>query len=314
MRTTSLALIVFACTDLGQGVVVHTKDEIDDSKAKALATALLASNPAGRRNVMAAGLATAAALGGTQGAEAGPFTRTELQSLTYQQIKGTGLANTCTKVEKGGTPSIKIGGLSRMTELCLEPTTFNTVKDDGTIEPTKVTTRQTYTLTGIEGKLSSAGGKLTFTEEDGIDYAATTVQRPGGDRVPFLFTIKNLVAEAKSAATAIEPGFEMGGKFVVPSYRTGLFLDPKGRGMTTGYDQAVALPALQAGGDESLAGENDKKFDVIPGSIEMKVTEVNSDTNEISGVFVQTQPSDTDLGGKKPVTIQLKGTWFATVQ
>merc|ERR1712118_263312 len=56
---------------------------------------------------------------------------------------------------------------------------------------TKVTTRQTYTLTGIEGTLASEGGKLTFREQDGIDYAASTVQLPGGERVPFLFTVKN---------------------------------------------------------------------------------------------------------------------------
>lgn len=46
----------------------------------------------------------------------------------------------------------------------------------------------------------------------------------------------------------------------VPSYRTGLFLDPKGRGMATGYDMAVALPALQTGeeGDAELFNENNK--------------------------------------------------------
>ena len=34
----------------------------------------------------------------------------------------------------------------------------------------------------------------------------------------------------------------------------------------------MALPALQAGGDDKLFNENNKKFDVIKGSIEMKVT------------------------------------------
>ena len=60
--------------------------------------------------------------------------------------------------------------------------------------------------------------------------------------------------------------------FRVPSYRTGLFLDPKGRGMVTGYDQAAALPALQAGGDEGMFKENNKVFDMLSGNIEMKVT------------------------------------------
>lgn len=89
------------------------------------------------------------------------------------------------------------------------------------------------------------GNPLTFKEEDGIDYAATTVQMPGGERVPFLFTVKDLVAKGNGGE--IKPGFEMGGPFTVPSYRTGLFLDPKGRGTTTGYDFAGALPGLQNG-------------------------------------------------------------------
>jgi len=313
MRTGTFVSIALACTGLGQGAQ-YTNDEGDDISAKALAMALLATNPTARRHVtqgMAAGLAAAVG-GGVQSAKAGPFTRTELNSLTYQQIKGTGLANTCPKVESPGG-SIAVGGLKRMSNFCLEPTSFEVISESGELEKGKVTTRQTYTLTGIEGKLSNEGGKLTFTEQDGIDYAATTVQRPGGERVPFLFTVKNLVAQAK-AGGALEPGFEWGGKFVVPSYRTGLFLDPKGRGITTGYDQAVALPALQAGGDEALYAENNKKFDVLAGNIEMKVTSVNSELGEIGGVFVQQQPSDTDLGGKTPITLQLKGSWFATVE
>lgn len=83
---------------------------------------------------------------------------------------------------------------------------------------------------------------------------------PGGERVPFLFTVKNLVAEGKG--DTFKPGFEFGGKFKVPSYRTGLFLDPKGRGATTGYDMAVALQGANNGGadNDKLKKENDKKF------------------------------------------------------
>jgi photosystem II oxygen-evolving enhancer protein 1 len=101
---------------------------------------------------------------------------------------------------------------------------------------TKMMTRQTYTLDSISGKAEVKNGKLVFTEQDGMDYAATTVQMPGGERVPFLFTVKNLIATGTDSS--IKPGFGMGGPFTVPSYRTGLFLDPKGRGTTTGYDFA----------------------------------------------------------------------------
>ena len=64
-----------------------------------------------------------------------------------------------------------------------------------------------------------SSGKVEFQEEDGIDYAPVTVQLPGGERVPFLFTVKEL--NAKGALD----GF--GGDFTVPSYRGSSFLDPK---------------------------------------------------------------------------------------
>jgi photosystem II oxygen-evolving enhancer protein 1 len=49
---------------------------------------------------------------------------------------------------------------------------------------------------------------------------------PGGERVPFMFTIKQLEAKSTSPS-GIAPGSEFGGTFTVPSYRSGLFLDPK---------------------------------------------------------------------------------------
>merc|ERR1719160_1988803 len=271
----------------------------------------------------AAGLAAALALAtGVQSASAGPFTRSEIASLTYEQIKGTGLANTCPQVESGGKPKISLsaGKTYKINDFCLEPTSFQVLEDKLTKQGvvteavnTKVTTRQTYVLTGIEGDLKTVDGKLAFVEKDGIDYAPTTVQLPGGERVPFLFTVKNLVAKADGNPSSIDPGFKLAGSFKVPSYRTGLFLDPKGRGTVTGYDQAVALPALQAGGDEGLYNENNKKFDVLSGNIELKVTDVNAELGEIGGVFVQKQPSDTDMGSKQPKEVLLKGNWFATV-
>ena len=268
-----------------------------------------------------AGLAAALALGmGATDAHAGVFTRSEIASLTYEQIKGTGLANTCPNVESGEKKTISTSGKKTIDEFCLEPTSFQVLEDkltkNGVVTEavnTKVTTRQTYVLTGINGDLKTVDGKLAFVEKDGIDYAPTTVQLPGGERVPFLFTVKNLIAKADGNPSSIEPGLKLAGSFNVPSYRTGLFLDPKGRGTTTGYDQAIALPALQAGGDEGLFNENNKKFDVLQGNIELKVTDVNAELGEIGGVFVQKQPSDTDLGSKAPKELLLKGNWFATV-
>ena len=62
-------------------------------------------------------------------------------------------------------------------------------------------------------------------------------------------------------------------------FSTGLFLDPKGRGGTTGYDMAVALPGLQSGeeGDDDLFKENNKTFDITDGKIEFEVNKVNAE-------------------------------------
>merc|ERR1719183_617593 len=165
-----------------------------------------------------AAVSAALALGvAAQAAHAGPFTRTDIASLTYDQIKGTGLANTCPKVETGASTKITLGSKPyKIEEFCLEPTSFQVLEDKLTkaglvteAVNTKVTTRQTYVLTGIDGDLVQKDGKLTFIEKDGIDYAPTTVQMPGGERVPFLFTVKSLVAQSDSSPGSIEPGLKL---------------------------------------------------------------------------------------------------------
>jgi len=167
----------------------------------------------------------------------------------------------------------------------------------------------------VSGDIEVKDGKVTFTEKDGIDYAATTVQLPGGERVPFLFSVKDLVAKSSSSGP-IKPGFDLSGSFTVPSYRTGLFLDPKGRGTTTGYDFAGALPGLNNGvdGGSELFKENNKKFDVLSGDIEFAVNSVNAEENEFGGVFVSKQPSDTDMGSKTPKNILIKGIFYGRLE
>lgn len=209
----------------------------------------------------------------------------------------------------------------KLVDICIEPKAWAVEEEIGKAGKTekkfvnsKVMTRQTYTLAGVEGDIEQAGGSIVFKEKEGIDYAATTVQLPGGERVPFLFSVKDLVA--KGSGPAFKPGFQMGGDFSVPSYRTGLFLDPKGRGGVTGYDMAVALPGLQSGteGDDELFKENNKVFDVTQGRIEMEVNKVNADESEIGGVFVATQLSDTDMGSKVPKKVLTKGIFYAKVE
>jgi len=265
-----------------------------------------------------AALAGAVAVG-LAAAPAQALTKSQINELSYLQVKGTGLANRCPEVIGEGTITPKPG--QKLVDMCIEPKAWAVEEEIGKAGKTekkfvnsKVMTRQTYTLEGIEGTLANEGGNIVFKEKEGIDYAATTVQMPGGERVPFLFTVKDLVAKGNGGS--FKPGFQMGGEFSVPSYRTGLFLDPKGRGGTTGYDMAVALPGLQSGqeGDDELFGENNKVFEVTKGRIELEVNKVNADEGEIGGVYVATQLSDTDMGSKTPKKVLTKGIFYARVQ
>lgn len=270
----------------------------------------------------AVGALAAAALLFPGGADA--LTKSDIDQLSYLQVKGTGLANRCPEVEASGKViKLDSGKSYKLVDLCLEPKSFQVEEEvqgkrkgetKKAFVDTKLMTRATYTLTGIEGPLSVRGDGLLFEEKDGIDYAATTVQLPGGERVPFLFTIKDLVA--KASGTDITTATEFGGDFKVPSYRSGLFLDPKGRGGVTGYDMAVALPALEADGAEGQADlfkESNKVFQITEGAIEMAVQKIDPSTGELAGVFVSEQLSDTDMGAKAPKKVLLKGIFYGRV-
>ncbi|VAH30396.1 unnamed protein product [Triticum turgidum subsp. durum] len=243
-------------------------------------------------------LATSALLVSGASAEGAPkrLTFDEIQSKTYMEVKGTGTANQCPTID-GGVDSfpftVKAEGIQKN-----EPPAF---------QKTKLMTRLTYTLDEMEGPLEvGADGTLKFEEKDGIDYAAVTVQLPGGERVPFLFTVKQLVATGKPESFS--------GPFLVPSYRGSSFLDPKGRGGSTGYDNAVALPAGGRGDEEELAKENVKNASSSTGNITLSVTKSKPETGEVIGVFESVQPSDTDLGAKAPKDVKIQGVWYAQLE
>ncbi|TXG59546.1 hypothetical protein EZV62_014119 [Acer yangbiense] len=257
-------------------------------------------------------LATSALVVSGASAEGVPkrLTYEEIQSKTYSEVKGTGTANQCPTID-GGIDSFAFKpGKYQAKKFCLEPTSF-TVKAEGVnknsppeFQNTKLMTRLTYTLDEIEGPFEvSSDGSIRFEEKDGIDYAAVTVQLPGGERVPFLFTIKQLVASGKPDSIS--------GDFLVPSYRGSSFLDPKGRGGSTGYDNAVALPAGGRGDEEELVKENVKNVASSTGKITMSVTKSKPETGELIGVFESIQPSDTDLGAKVPKEVKIQGIWYA---
>jgi photosystem II oxygen-evolving enhancer protein 1 len=246
---------------------------------------------------------------------------TSVEELTYDQIRNTGLANNCpqiTETKRGSIP-IERGQAYVITGMCLEPTNYF-VKEESTNKRQgssyiagKPLTRLTSTIDQVTGRLSaSADGSLVFQEQDGFDFQAITVKMPGGEMHPFLFTIKGLTANAQGSADSLTTSTDFVGQFRVPSYRTSNFLDPKGRGLTAGYDNAVALPA-QAD-DEELLRENIKNFDVGQGEISLQVAKINAATGEIAGTFESIQPSDTDMGGKAPVDVKIRGLFYARVE
>lgn len=243
------------------------------------------------------------------------------ESMTYDEIRGTGLANTCPQLDETsrGSFPIEAGKSYKLTSLCLQPTAFFVKEEAATkrakasFVPAKVMTRYTSSIDAVQGSLTvNKDGSLTFTEEDGLDFQPITVQMPGGERVPFLFTIKSLVATTQPNMTSINGSTDFEGQFRVPSYRTSNFLDPKGRGLTAGYDNAVALPA-QADSEELLK-ENTKRFQLDSGKISLQVAKVDNATGEIAGTFESEQPSETDMGSKQPSEVKIRGLFYARVE
>jgi photosystem II oxygen-evolving enhancer protein 1 len=244
----------------------------------------------------------------------------DLGSLTYEEILNTGLANSCIQLDETARGSIGIDADKSysITDLCLEPTTFFVKEEplnkrqEAEYVPGKSLTRYTSSLDQVNGNLLlQQDGSLTFQEKDGIDFQAITVQLPGGEQVPFLFTIKGLVAQSQPGLNAITTSTDFEGDVRVPSYRTSNFLDPKGRGLTSGYDNAVALPA-RADAEEILE-ENVKQFEVGRGHISLQVSKVDSATGEIAGTFESVQPSDTDMGAKEAVEVKIRGLFYGRV-
>lgn len=241
--------------------------------------------------------------------------------LTYDQIRNTGLANKCPQITdtRRGSIALDADKSYEIVGLCLEPTSYFVKEEPTNKRQTaqfiagKPLTRYTSTLDQVKGDLKiESDGSFTFVEKDGIDFQAITVQLPGGEQIPFLFTIKGLVAQSQSGLDSINTSTDFEGGYRVPSYRTSNFLDPKGRGLATGYDTAVALPAR--GDSEELMRENIKGFDVGDGNIFLQIAKVDSYTGEIAGTFEAVQPSDTDMGTAAPVDVKVQGVFYALVE
>lgn len=251
----------------------------------------------------------------------GPANATSTERLTYDQIRNTGLANNCPQLSETTRGSIPIDPSKSyvITDLCLQPTTFFVKEEpankrqEAEFIPGKLLTRYTSSIDQVRGDLKIAeNGSMTFIEKEGLDFQPITVQLPGGERVPFLFTIKNLVAKTQPGLDSINTSTDFEGEFKVPSYRGAVFLDPKGRGVAAGYDNAIALPSQADSKD--LTRTNVKRVETIPGKISLQVAKVDSRTGEIAGTFESDQPSDTDLGAADPKEVRIRGIFYGRVE
>ena len=241
--------------------------------------------------------------------------------LTYDDILNTGIANTCLELPESsrGTINIEPGKSYTIQDLCLEPREYF-VKEEPVSKRQKaefiegkLLTRYTSSLDQIQGTIdSNEDGTLTFTEIDGIDFQPATVLLPGGKEVPFLFTIKQYIGTTELKADSINTSTDFEGEFNVPSYRGQVFLDPKGRSLASGYDNAVALPGRAD--DPQFAKANVKEFVSRKGKMSLNVTKVDGETGEIAGVFESEQPSATDLGAEEPEEVKVRGIFYGRVE
>lgn len=240
--------------------------------------------------------------------------------LTYDEIVNTGLANSCPTVDDAarGSIPIEVGQVYEVSGMCFEPRDY-AVKEEPTNKrreaefiTAKALTRYTTSLDQVRGTLvADEEGALSLKEEGGIDFQPVTVLLPGGEEVPFMFTVKQWAGETESGLSAITTRTDFEGGFYVPSYRGAVFLDPKGRGIASGYDNAVALPA---GSDNTkLARANVKRYETGRGELSLQVTQVDEETGEFGGKFISIQPSDSDLGAADPEEVRIKGVFYARV-
>jgi photosystem II oxygen-evolving enhancer protein 1 len=239
-------------------------------------------------------------------------------SITYDDIVNTGRANDCPGLPDSarGTISLEPGASYQLREICLHPSEVfvkgepANKRQEAQFVPGKILTRFTSSLDQVYGDLKVGADSLTFTELGGIDFQPVTVLLPGGEEVPFTFSSKELVATASGAALSTNTDFN--GDYRAPSYRTSNFLDPKGRGLTTGYSSAVGL--VPAGDDEKLVKETVKRYVDGTGNLSLSITKVDAETGEFAGVFTAIQPSDTDMGTKEAVDVKITGELYGRLE
>lgn len=191
------------------------------------------------------------------------LSKNKLKGITCLEVKGIGIANQC-PIIKGGALSFNLKPRKyHLKVLCLEPMAYFRGKVEsyfkgGTpnFQPTKLVTRLNYIFNKIRGPLYVGVNRLLkFKEIYNIDYAATIVQLPRGKKVPFLFTIKDLLAIGKPDTFS----------------RQILVLFFNDHGGSQVYDIAISIPSGDARDEEELAKENNKDITTVYRKMNFKI-------------------------------------------
>lgn len=241
------------------------------------------------------------------------------RSMSYDQIKGTGLANQCPDVlgaSRGrGIIPIESGKSVQITEMCLQPTSFfvkeesNNKRKKAEFISSKLVTRATSSIDYVRALVTAQpDGSLKLEEKEGLDYQPITVQMPGGERVAILFSMKGYTATTQAGLGGITTSTDFEGETDIPTYRGANFIDPKGRGLAIGYDAAEALPAKRDTYEKSTKDDSTSK-----GKMSLQISKINSVTGEIAGTFETEQNSGTDLGAIEPKEVIIRGVFYGKV-
>jgi photosystem II oxygen-evolving enhancer protein 1 len=241
------------------------------------------------------------------------------RTMSYDQIRGTGLANQCPDVigtSRGrGIIPIESGKTVQITEMCLQPTSFFVKEETANKRKkaefiaSKLVTRATSSIDYVKALVTAQpDGSLKLEEKEGLDYQPITVQMPGGERVAILFSMKGYSATTQPGLGGITTSTDFEGETDIPTYRGANFIDPKGRGLAIGYDAAEALPGKRDTYEKSTKDDSTSK-----GKMSLQISKIDSVTGEIAGTFETEQNSGTDLGAIEAKEVIIRGVFYGKV-
>lgn len=243
-----------------------------------------------------------------------PAMAAERKTLTYDQIRNTGLAAVCPTVpdEARGRIEVPVGGMVKLKQICFQPVSLEVEEEKRNGEkeffPAKPILLSAATLGPLKANvIAEDEATLEFDVVDGITSQPTTGQMPRRELVPLLFSVKQMKAIAKGE-NAITPSTDFEGDFLVPGYRNSSFLDPRGRGTATGYESAVGLQAVQ---DEFKASQ--KTDELTKGQMSLRIARVDGLTGEMAGSFVSLQLSSDEQGTMERRPVRIQGLFYGQV-